>query len=251
MPSRNAESRFAQNPTNIDISRSKFERNSTVKTSFNAGLLIPFYYDDVLPGDTFKVRASKVVRMSTLITPLMDNLWLDTYWFFVPNRLVWEHWKEFMGENTQSAWLPTTEYSVPLTRSPSATSQGWSVGTIADYFGIPTGVPYLYVSSLPLRAYALIWNEWFRDQNLQDPIPLTKGDAQSNGLNTNPSSSTATQMLQGYYLGGYPACKGKFVKSAIITPFCIDTERRSVFQTHIKNYCPFFRTNSINQVKHG
>lgn len=210
MPSRNAESRFAQNPTNIDISRSKFNRNSSVKTSFNAGLLIPFYYDDVLPGDTFKVRASKVVRMSTLITPLMDNLWLDTYWFFVPNRLCWDHWKEFMGENTQSAWLPATEYTIPLTRSPSATSQGWSVGSIADYLGIPTGVPYLYVNSLPLRAYALIWNEWFRDQNLQDPIPLTKGDAQSNGINTDPNTSSAAQLLSGYYLGGYPAPVAKY-----------------------------------------
>lgn len=176
MPTRNAESRFAQNPTNIDISRSKFNRNSSVKTSFNAGLLIPFYYDDVLPGDTFKIRASKVVRMSTLITPLMDNLWLDTYWFFVPNRLVWDHWKEFMGENTQSAWLPATEYTIPLTRSPSLSNQGWYVGSIADYLGIPTGVPYLYVSSLPLRAYALIWNEYFRDENLSDPINIYFGD---------------------------------------------------------------------------
>lgn len=215
MPTRNAESRFAQNPTNIDISRSKFERNSTVKTSFNAGLLIPFYYDDVLPGDTFKVRASKVVRMSTLITPLMDNLWLDTYWFFVPNRLVWEHWKEFMGENTQSAWLPATEYSIPQLAAPEPSrsgiysGNGWDVGTIADYLGVPTGVPDLRVSWLPFRAYALIWNEWFRDQNLQDPIPVAFTDSGGYGTNTTANSSN-TQLLNGYYRGGYPAPVNKY-----------------------------------------
>lgn len=91
--SRNAESRFAINPTNIDIPRSKFERNSCVKTSFNVGDIVPFYIDEVLPGDTFQIKTSKVVRLQTLITPIMDNLYLDTYYFFVPNRLVWRHWR--------------------------------------------------------------------------------------------------------------------------------------------------------------
>lgn len=179
--SRNAETRFASNPTNIDIPRSKFERNSSVKTSFNVGDIVPFYVDEVLPGDTFQIRTSKVVRLQTLITPIMDNLYLDTYYFFVPNRLVWSHWREFNGENTQSAWIPSVEYEVPQLTAPAG---GWSVGTIADYMGVPTGVEGLSVNALPFRAYALIMNEWFRDQNLTDPLNIPVDDSTVAGVNT-------------------------------------------------------------------
>lgn len=178
---RNVESHFALNPTRIDMSRSTFDRSASVKTSFNVGDIVPFFLEEVLPGDTFNVRTSKVVRMQTLLTPMMDNVYLDSYFFFVPNRLVWNHWKEFNGENTESAWIPTTEYSVPQITSPSA---GWSVGTLADYFGLPTGVGGLSVSALPFRAYALIMNEWFRDQNLQDPLVVPVDDATVVGVNT-------------------------------------------------------------------
>lgn len=178
---RNVESHFALNPTRIDMSRSTFDRSSSVKTSFNVGDIVPFFLEEVLPGDTFNVRTSKVVRMQTLLTPMMDNVYLDSYYFFVPNRLVWNHWKEFNGENTESAWIPSTEYSVPQITSPSA---GWSVGTLADYFGLPTGVGGLSVSALPFRAYALVMNEWFRDQNLQDPLVVPVDDATVVGVNT-------------------------------------------------------------------
>ncbi len=179
--SRNANSHFALNPTSLDISRSKFTRNSSYKTSFNVGQLIPFYLDEVLPGDTFQVKTSKVVRFQPMISAPMDNVYFDTYYFFVPNRLVWEHWKEFNGENTQSAWIPTTEYSIPQIIAPVG---GWNVGTIADYFGIPTGVANLSVSALPFRAYALIVNEWFRDQNLQQPINIPVDDTTIAGVNS-------------------------------------------------------------------
>ncbi len=179
---RNVESHFALNPTRIDLSRSTFDRSSSVKTSFNAGSIVPFFLEEVLPGDTFNVKSSKVVRMQTLLTPVMDNVYLDTYYFFVPNRLVWKHWKEFNGENTESAWIPQTEYQVPQITSPAGT--GWAVGTIADYFGIPTGVPNLSVSALPFRAYALVMNEWFRDQNLSDPLIVPDDDATVAGVNT-------------------------------------------------------------------
>lgn len=179
---RNVESHFALNPTNIDISRSTFDRSSSVKTSFNVGDIVPFYLDEVLPGDTFKVQTSKVVRMQTMLTPMMDNVYLDTYFFFVPNRIVWSHWKQFNGENTESAWIPQTEYEVPQITSPANT--GWSIGTIADYFGIPTGVPNLSVNALPFRAYALIMNEWFRDENLQDPLNIPLDDVTVQGVNT-------------------------------------------------------------------
>lgn len=178
---RNTNSHFALNPTRIDMSRSTFDRNSSVKTSFNVGDIVPFYVDEVLPGDTFDIDTSKVIRMPSLLTPIMDNLYLDTYYFFVPNRIVWQHWKELMGENNESAWIPTTEYEVPQITAPSG---GWSIGTIADYMGVPTGVSGLSVNALPFRAYALICNEWFRDENLCDPLNIPLTDATVAGVNT-------------------------------------------------------------------
>lgn len=178
---RNTESRFAMNPTDIDIQRSVFNRNSSVKTTFNVGELVPFYCDEVLPGDTFSIDRSIVARLQTLITPPMDNLYLDTYFFFVPNRLVWEHWKQFCGENTESPWIPQTEYSVPQLTSPAG---GWEVGTLADYFGIPTGVENLSVNAMPFRGYSLIVNDWFRDENLCDPLNIPVSDATVAGVNT-------------------------------------------------------------------
>lgn len=177
---RNVESHFAQLP-HASIGRSIFDRSHSLKTSFNAGDVIPFYVDEVLPGDTFNVTTSKVVRMPSLVTPPMDNIYLDTYFFFVPNRLCWEHWREFNGENTQSAWAPTTEYQVPQITAPTG---GWNIGTLADYMGIPTGVANISVNAMPFRAYALIMNEWFRDENVTDPLLIPTGDATTSGVNT-------------------------------------------------------------------
>jgi hypothetical protein len=163
------------------MSRSRFDRSSSYKTTFNVGQIIPFYVDEVLPGDTFSIDTSKVVRMQTLLTPVMDDIFLDTYYFFVPNRLTWNHWKQFMGENTESAWIPSVEYEVPQLTAPEG---GWNIGTIADYMGIPTGVSGLSVNALPFRAYALIMNEWFRDENLSDPLNISVTDATVQGVNT-------------------------------------------------------------------
>lgn len=197
---RNTESHFSLAP-HVDISRSRFDRSASLKTSFNAGDVVPFFLDEVLPGDTFSVDTSKVVRMQTLLTPMMDNVYLDTYYFFVPNRLVWDHWKEFCGENTESAWIPATEYTMPQITSPAGT--GWTVGTLADYFGIPTGVAGLSVSALPFRAYALIMNEWFRDQNLQDPLVVPTDDSTVAGVNT---GTTVTDVAK----GGKPFVASKY-----------------------------------------
>lgn len=177
---RNTSSHFARSPQ-VHIGRTKFKRNHSLKTSFNVGDLIPIFCDEVLPGDTFNLRTSKVCRLQTLLTPMMDNLYLDTYYFFVPSRLVWEHWQQFMGENTQSAWIPQAEYQVPQLEAPEA---GWNVGTLADYFGIPTGVSGLSVNALPFRAYALICNDWFRDENLSDPLNIPINDTTVTGVNT-------------------------------------------------------------------
>lgn len=171
---RNQNSHFSKNPQ-VDIQRSRFDRSSSVKFSFNFSDLIPFFVDEVLPGDTFTIDTSKLVRMQTLVTPVMDNMYLDTYYFFVPNRLIWDHWQNFCGENTDSAWAPQTEYQIPtIGLHPDHT-----IGTIADYMGIPinnNSAPSVFVNALPFRAYALIWNEWFRDQNLQDPQVVPTGD---------------------------------------------------------------------------
>lgn len=207
---RNTESHFSLLPR-MDISRSRFDRSSSVKTSFNAGDIVPFYLEEVLPGDTFNVRTSRVVRMQTLLTPMMDNVYLDTYYFFVPNRLVWDHWKEFCGENTESAWIPETEYAMPQITAPAG---GWNIGTIADYFGIPTGVSGLSVSALPFRAYALIMNEWFRDENLQDPLVVPTDDSTVAGVNTDTYVTDVAR-------GGKPfvACKyHDYFTSALPSP---------------------------------
>lgn len=171
---RNQNSHFSKNPQ-VNIQRSRFDRSSSVKLSFNVGDLIPFYVDEVLPGDTFSIDTSKLVRMQTLITPVMDNIYLDTYYFFVPNRLVWDHWQNFCGENTDSAWVPEVEYNIPTL----ILRKDHTIGTIADYMGVPMNggsAPTIHVNALPFRAYALIWNEWFRDQNLQDPQVVPTGD---------------------------------------------------------------------------
>lgn len=178
---RNTESHFSVNPINLDIQRSKFVRPSTHKTTFNAGNLIPIYVDEVLPGDTFKMKMSSVIRMSTPIYPVMDNANMDVYFFFVPNRLVWEHWKEFFGENNTTHWEQQVEYEVPQITAPTG---GWAKGTIADYMGIPTLISNISVQALPIRAYCKIWNDWFRDQNLKDPAMISMDETTTAGANT-------------------------------------------------------------------
>ena len=202
--SRNVNSFFSENPASLDISRSRFERGQSHKTTFNVGDLIPFYIDEVLPGDTMSIDTSKVVRLSTLVSPIMDNIYLDTYFFFVPNRLVWNHWKEFMGENTQSAWIPQVSYSIPQIECPV---NGWDKGSIADYFGIPTEIDNISVNAIPLRAYALICNEWFRDENLTDPIYINTGDNTSTGRRADDAQTT---YRVGCALGGAPFKVAKY-----------------------------------------
>ena len=164
-----ANSYFSTYKSDLERPRSRFDRSSSVKTSFNVGDLVPFYLDEVLPGDTFDVETSFVTRLQTLITPPMDDLFLDMYYFFVPSRLCWSHWKEFMGEST-SAWTSDVEYQVPQLTF-SKVDKTVLQKSLLDYFGVPvnpSGV--LSISRLPVNAYNLIWNEWFRDENLQDEI---------------------------------------------------------------------------------
>lgn len=153
----------------------------------------------VLPGDTFEVKTSKVIRLQTLKTPIMDDIFLDTYYFYIPNRLVWSHWANFLGENSDSAWIPENEYTIPQLTAPDG---GWNVGTIADYLGVPPGVSDLSVNALPFRAYAALCDTWFRDQNLSDPLNWSLGDSDVAGSN---GSSYVNDVAK----GGVPfqACK--------------------------------------------
>lgn len=173
---RNSKSHFSATDNRINIGRSRFDRSSWWKGTMNTGDLVPFYIDEVLPGDTFDMKTSVLCRMSTPIFPVMDNAYLDTYFFFVPNRLVWEHWKQFMGENDVNSWVSNIDYQVPAFNLTDFLGEDSNYSfTLSDYFGLPihsiagVGSSDCPVSLLPFRAYKLIWNEWFRDQNLQDP----------------------------------------------------------------------------------
>ena len=207
---RNTQSHFANVPQ-IDIRRSRFERVSTHKTTFNAGQLIPIYIDEVLAGDTHSVDMSMVVRMTTPIKPIMDNIYMDTYFFFVPMRLLWSDFKEFLGQNDSTPWDDTTELEIPYLKSPDG---GWNVGTVADYFGIPTGVDFNALnesscpSALPFRAYAMIWNEWFRDQNLQYPGEVPTDGSPRNGSNDGFDGGSSNPSLAS--LGGLPLPVAKY-----------------------------------------
>lgn len=169
---RNINTRFSYNPTTVDISRSTFEQKWSHLTTMKAGKLYPVACQEVLPGDTFSLDTSVLARMATPIFPVMDDCYLDTYHFFVPNRLVWEHWKNLMGENSESPWSNSVEYSVPqIMLYPDEFEN-----SNADYFGIGKPKGKVKVNALPFRALALIWNEWFRDQNVMSPKGFNKGD---------------------------------------------------------------------------
>lgn len=239
---RNTESHFSVNPVNLDIQRSKFVRPSTHKTTFNAGSLIPIYVDEVLPGDTFKMKMSSVVRMSTPIYPVMDNAYMDVYYFFVPNRLVWEHWKEFFGENNTTHWEQPVEYEVPQITAPEG---GWAKGTIADYMGIPTKISNLSVQALPFRAYCKIWNDWFRDQNLKDPAMISLDETTTQGANSGDYVTNAEKgalplkvaKAHDYFTSALPEPqKGPEVTIAGITGWApIETKEETVQKNNINS----------------
>lgn len=164
---------FSQIPS-TQIPRSVFDRSHGYKTTFNSGFLVPFYVDEVLPGDSFKLTATLFARLATPIVPFMDNLYLETFFFFVPNRLVWDNWQKFNGEQKNPS--DPTDFLIPTVSGTNVQNQ-----TLWDYFGLPTNVnKALKVNALPFRAYNLIFNEWFRDENLQDSLIVPTGDGPDN-----------------------------------------------------------------------
>ena len=168
---RNTELHFSMQPS-IDIKRSTFDLSFDHKTTFNTGELVPILVQEVLPGDTFKLDTNFICRMQTPIKPVMDDAMIDIYYFFVPNRLTWDHWQEFMGENKDGAWDENqTEYNIPSIAS-LGSEYYFKKGSVADHMGLPINAMLsANVSVIPFRGYTLIWNEWFRNQNLQAPLP--------------------------------------------------------------------------------
>lgn len=168
--------RFAMVPR-PDVPRGRFTMNKNLKTTFDAGYLIPFFCEETLPGDTFKVHTTAFCRMATPIYPVFDNLYMDFFYFFIPNRLVWNRWHQFMGERDPNP-DSSTSFLIPSMDSPVG---GWGINSIGDYFGLPTvgqvnPAASVNHSALPFRGYNLVYDEWFRDQNLQNSIVTPTGD---------------------------------------------------------------------------
>lgn len=166
---------FAMIPR-ADIPRSSFMMNKTLKSTFDAGLLVPVFCEEVLPGDMFKLKMTAFARLATPLFPTMDNQYLESFWFFVPNRLVWDNWKKFMGEQANPG--DSIAFTIPKCSSPVG---GYAINGLHDYFGLPTVGQVMAGgnvthSNLPLRMYNLIWNEWFRDENLQNSVTVDRGD---------------------------------------------------------------------------
>lgn len=191
---------FAMVPK-AEIPRSSFDTQYAHKTTFDGGYLVPIYCDEVLPGDMHNVKATMFARLATPLFPVMDNLHLDTFFFFVPNRLVWSNWVKFMGEQANPS--DSISYVVPQITSPAG---GYAVGSIFDHFGLPTagqitGSNTVTHNALPLRAYNLIYNEWFRDENLQNSVVVNTGDS---GDDVTDYSMLRRGKRKDYFTGALP-----------------------------------------------
>lgn len=194
---RNAESHFALAPSTMDIGRTMFDQSFNHTFTGNFGSVIPFFCKECLPGDTFNITTSKVVRLQTLIKPIFGNMWLDCYYFFIPNRLIWDHWVNFCGES-EDAWTPSVEYTVPQMIIPDG---GFKFGSVADYLGVPPRVAEgVKISALPFRCYSKVIEDWFRNQNLEDAVNVYTGDADMDA-NDDPDDFT---------FGGKPYIAGKY-----------------------------------------
>lgn len=236
---------------NINISRSKFTTRYHHKTSFNMGKLIPFDIIEVLPGDTFKLRMNEVCRISSaLVRPIMDNLFLDVYYFFVPNRLSMDKWNEVMGENTKGHWVPQTPQNVY-----TAKIQQVKQGSIADYFGLPLGDSFTSaptVSLLPFNAYAKIWNEFFRDENNQDPVAIVNQNFVGGSSTADWAPNNYIQAfpapvckLHDYFTSALPAPqKGEAVKFSIVGDAYV-TDGGGAHPFMLRNYGRMPSANSI------
>lgn len=200
---RNNERHFLQIPE-MHASRTRFNRDQTILTTFDSGKLIPFFVDEVLPGDTFQVDTTAIIRMSTPKYPVMDDAFIDFYYFYTPDRILWDNFKHFMGEVEETPWMPTKECAVPQIKINGTDAKpAPDERSILDYMGVPTKIKKPFtINALPIRAYVKIWNEFFRDQNVDNAAVLKSDDADVTYDFTAENSETLEKDLQNAVLGG-------------------------------------------------
>lgn len=200
---RNNERHFLQIPE-MHASRTKFNRDQTILTTFDAGKLIPFFVDEVLPGDTFQVDTAAIIRMSTPKYPVMDDAFIDFYYFYTPDRILWDNFKHFMGEVEETPWMPTKAYAVPQIKINGTDAKpAPDERSILDYMGVPTKIKKPFtINALPIRAYVKIWNEFFRDQNVDNAAVLKSDDADVTYNFDTEATETLEKDLQNAVLGG-------------------------------------------------
>lgn len=200
---RNNERHFNQIPE-LKASRTRFNRDQTILTTFDSGKLIPFYVDEVLPGDTFSVDTSAIIRMTTPKYPVMDDAFIDFYYFYCPNRILWDNFRQFMGEIESTPWMPTKEYKVPtITINGTKERPEPYEESILDYMGIPTKVQNIFeVNALPIRAYVKIWNEYFRDENVDNAATIKTDDNDINYQDGRENETETDKILMKAIGGG-------------------------------------------------
>ena len=218
---RNNERHFNSVPE-THVSRTRFNRDQNILTTFDAGKLIPFYVDEVLPGDTFSVNTAAIIRMTTPKYPVFDDAYIDFYYFFCPNRILWDNFKRFMGEADDAPWTPTKTYKVPSIRiinDEGGAKRGYpDTNSILDYMGVPAKIiktgetGNVKINALPVRAYVKIWNEFFRDQNVGNPAVFSTGDEDIDYASGGGDESKITeeQILENAIKGGYCLPVNKF-----------------------------------------
>lgn len=200
---RNNERHFNQIPK-MKASRTRFNRDQTILTTFDAGKLIPFYVDEVLPGDTFDVDTTAIIRMTTPKYPVMDDSFIDFYYFFCPDRILWNSFKNFMGEVEETPWMPSKTYAVPQIKINGTNEKpAPDERSILDYMGVPTKVKKPFsINALPIRAYVKIWNEFFRDENVDNAAVLKSDDADVTYTMSTGKEDTMEKELQEAVTGG-------------------------------------------------
>lgn len=200
---RNNERHFNQIPQ-MKASRTRFNRDQTILTTFDAGKLIPFYVDEVLPGDTFSVDTAAIIRMTTPKYPVMDDGFIDFYYFYCPDRILWDNFKYFMGEVEETPWMPAKTYAVPQIKINGTDAKpAPDEKSILDYMGVPTKVKKPFsVNALPVRAYVKIWNEFFRDENVDNAAVLKSDDADVTYTMSTGKEDTMEKELQEAVKGG-------------------------------------------------
>lgn len=200
---RNNERHFLQIPE-MHASRTRFNRDQTILTTFDAGKLIPYFVDEVLPGDTFQVDTTAIIRMSTPKYPVMDDAFIDFYYFYTPDRILWDNFKHFMGEVEETPWMPTKAYAVPQIKINGTDAKpAPDERSILDYMGVPTKIKKPFtINALPIRAYVKIWNEFFRDENVDNAAVLKSDDADVTYKFDAEATETLEKDLQNAVLGG-------------------------------------------------